>query len=336
MQRRAGVEDLRGWLRAPRGGCGRGPGCPRRTGSRGSAGRRRPRSSGPVRAPGRWAASARRCGPRTRAATAAAGSPRAPAAAAAGAGSVTATAVRDPPAVTVALRIGTAIRRPPSAGMNAVRVSPVRTNDAEAGGSRVDRKILAVAEPRTFRGRPHRHRHSRGRLPDPAHQRHGEQDGPGHRIRTVRWCSTESVRSPRGSHTMRPIRPPIPPPRERAPHLRRARRAPGHRTGLRHRLRSERGRTRARSRAAAASESTATARSRSRTTSRTGSKSTGSTSTSGRAAPGRTGTGTTGCARPGTTSTRSSRTCGTRTGCARPRSRQSKRVDETTSPVTRA
>ena len=68
---------------------------------------------------------------------------------------------------------------------------------------------------------------------------------------------------------------------------------------------------------------------------RNSSRSTGSTWTSGRTARGGTGTGTTGCVRPRTTSTRSSRACGTRTGCARRRSPR-RRPSPTTSPATRA
>ncbi|CAM5245420.1 hypothetical protein SVIOM342S_04008 [Streptomyces violaceorubidus] len=77
---------------------------------------------------------------------------------------------------------------------------------------------------------------------------------------------------------------------------------------------------------------TATAGSGSRTTSRTSSRNTGSTSATGRTAPGR--SRTTGCARRRTSSTRSSRACGTRTGCGTPRSR-TRRSTRTTSPVTR-
>ena len=67
MQRRTGVEHRRGSPPGPPGGCGRAPACRRRTGSRGSGGRRRPRPSCPGPAPARRAASARRCGRRTRA-----------------------------------------------------------------------------------------------------------------------------------------------------------------------------------------------------------------------------------------------------------------------------
>ena len=98
----------------------------------------------------------------------------------------------------------------------------------------------------------------------------------------------------------------------------------------RHRLRRGRRRRRCRGvRVGVRRARAATARSRSRTTSRTSSRSTASTSTSGRTASGRTGTGTTGCARPTTSSTRSSRACGTRTGCGDADDPdQDKRVDD--------